>query len=410
VNLFGLGPLSAPSIEVTPVGLPGAPTSVVATRGNASASLTWNAPASDGGSPITGYEVLVRQGTTVLPAGPPIAITVSATTATATGLSNGTAYNFQVRAVTALGAGALATSNTVTPATVPDAPVLGAATASAAATTTGSATVSWTAPFDGGSAITSYQIVATPTTGAAVTRTGIASTATTGTVTGLVNGTSYALQVRAVNALGSGLLSAASTPVTPTGLAGAPTAVVAVRGSTQASLSWTAPAADGGSAITGWTVQVRVGATVVRTDTITGSTPSTTITGLTNGTAYNFRVAAVNAHGTGAVSASSNTVTPATTPGAPVLGAVTQGAVGGALTVTVNWTPPASNGGSAITSYTVSAYNGAGNVAGLVTLGSAARAATLTFTTTGPFTFDVNATNAVGTGPASAASATTSAR
>jgi len=296
---------------------------------------------------------------------------------------------------------------------VPGAPTIGIATASSGATTTGTATVTWTAPAaNGGPAITSFEIVATPTSGTSpvVTRTGIARTATSGTVTGLVNGTTYTLQVRAVNLFGPGPLSAASNPVTPVGLPGTPTTVVAIRGNASASLSWTAPASNGGSAITGYQVQVRTGTTVVRTDVLTGPSTSTLVTGLTNGTAYNFRVAAVNAIGTGALSAASNTVTPATVPDAPVLGAVTQGALGGALTVVVNWTPPVFNGGSAITGYTVSAYDGANNVVQRINVGAGARARTFTFATIGPFTFDVQAFNAVGTGVPSALSAPTNAR
>ena len=93
----------------------------------------------------------------------------------------------------------------------PGAPGIGTATAGNA-----SATVSWTAPAnDGGSPITSYEMVATPSTGPAVTRNGISATATTATVTGLSNGTTYTLQVRAVNAVGTGALSPASNAVTP---------------------------------------------------------------------------------------------------------------------------------------------------------------------------------------------------
>ncbi len=407
VNLFGPGPLSAPSNAVTPVGLATAPTAVVATRGNTLVNLGWTAPSSDGGSPITGYQVQVRTGATVVRTD---LISGTATTAAITGLTNGTAYNFRVRASNANGPGALSLpSNTVTPATVPDIPVIGLATASATATTAGSATLTWTAPLNGGSAITSYQIVATPTTGTTVTRTGIAAAATSGTVTGLVNGTTYTLQVRAVNNLGSSPLSAASNPVTPTGVAVTPTSVIAVRGDTQVSLSWTAPSTNGGAAITSWTVQVRNGATVVRTDTITGPTPSATITGLTNGTAHNFRVAAVNANGTSPLSVASNSVTPATTPGAPVLGAVTPGAPGGALTVTINWTSPASNGGSAISGYSVTAYNPDGTQNQSFNASSALRSLTFTLTVAGPFTFDVQAFNVVGTGALSARSAPTNA-
>ena len=404
VNLFGGGPLSAPSNAVTPVGLATAPTAVVATRGNASVGLTWVTPSADGGSPITAYQVQVRTGATVVRTD---FISGTATTAVITGLTNGTAYNFRVQAINANGSGALSlASNTVTPATLPDAPTIGIATASATATTAGSATVTWTAASNGGSALTSNQIVATPVgAGTIVTRIGIAGAALTGTVTGLVNGTTYTLQVRALNILGSSPLSAASNQVTPTGVPGITTAVVATRDNASAGLTWTAPATDGGIAISGYSVQVRTGVTVVRTVALTGAGTSTVVTGLTNGTAYNFRVQAVNTLGSGALSVPSNTVIPATVPDAPVLGAVTSGALGGALTVTMNWTPPAVNGGSAITGYTVSAYNPDGTLNQRLNVGSAARAQLFTFTVAGPFTFDVQAFNVVGTGALSARSA-----
>ena len=414
VNVFGPGTLSASTAAITPLALAGAPTSVVAVRGSASANLSWTAPVLTGGSPITDYTVTVRTGTTVVPAGPPIVITVTGTTATVTGLTNGTAYNFQVRAVNAQGTGAPGTSGTVIPATVPDAPTVGTAAGVNSTTTAGSATLAWTPGFNGGSAITSYSIVATPTlVGTIVTRTGISSAATSGTVTGLLNGTTYTLQVRAVNVLGTGLPSAASNAVTPTGVPGAPTAVVGTRGNTTVALSWTAPIVDGGTPITSYTIQVRVAGAVVATATSTGT--STTITGLTNGTAYTFRVLATNANGSGALSVASAAVTPASAPTvAPVLGTATlppvsQGAVGSPLTATVNWTgvPVAGNGGSAINGYTATVRNNLGAVVQSVSTATATiRSVTFTFSVDpGPYTFEVLAFNSVGDGPASAPSA-----
>jgi Fibronectin type III domain len=120
---------------------------------------------------------------------------------------------------------------------------------------------------------------------------------------------------------------------------------------------WTAPA-NSGSAITGFSVRVANAATNVQVDALrpaaAGAT-SPTVTGLVNGTAVRFQVQATNAVGTGALSALSIAVTPATVPGVPVRDTATWGGAGGAITATANWTAPASHGGSTINGYVVQA-------------------------------------------------------
>jgi hypothetical protein len=97
--------------------------------------------------------------------------------------------------------------------------------------------------------------------------------------------------------------------VAPATAPGAPTAVTAAAGNAQADVSWTAPASNGGSPITNYVVTPFIGATA-QPATEVGNVLSTTITGLTNGQTYTFKVAAKNAIGTGPQSAESNAVTP----------------------------------------------------------------------------------------------------
>jgi Ca2+-binding RTX toxin-like protein len=289
---------------------------------------------------------------------------------------------------------------------VPAAPTNVTATAGNA-----SATVRWTrAVTNGGPTITSNEIVISSGGNVIQTIRGLAASGVTRTITGLTNGTPYTFQVRAVNIVGPGPLSAPTPPVTPGGLPAAPTNVTAVRANASASLTWT-DGNDGGSPILSHQVEVRRGTTIVRTDRIEGRETRATITGLTNGTAYNFRVRAVSALGAGTQSASSNVVTPANVPGAPGILAPTRGTGGGALTAVARWNAPGSNGGAAIQSYRVTARRmAADNVTQVgtsvvATVGSGARNHSFTLAA-GTYRFDVVAINAIGDSASSARSAT----
>ena len=193
--------------------------------------------------------------------------------------------------------------NTETAAgTVPGVPTIGTATKGY-----GQASITFTAPVsNGGSTIISYTATSSP---GGIT--GILNQAGSGTitVTGLVNGTAYTFTVKATNATGISEESAASNSVTP-GLSvpDAPTIGTATKGNGQASVTFTAPFSDGGSTIISYTATASPGGI---TGTLNQAGSGTiTVTGLTNGTAYTFKVKATNANGTGEESAASNSVTP----------------------------------------------------------------------------------------------------
>ena len=173
-----------------------------------------------------------------------------------------------------------------------------------------SAYVSWTAPSSGGPA-TSYKI--TPYIGStAQASTTVSGSNTTATVTGLTNGTTYRFTVQAVNPNGAGPQSAQSNAVTPLTavVPAAPTNVTAEAGANAIRVKWSTPSADGDSAITGYVVTPYIGASAQPSTTVNGTGTSVTISDLVNGTAYTFRVAAVNAIGTGAQSTQSSATVP----------------------------------------------------------------------------------------------------
>ena len=102
-------------------------------------------------------------------------------------------------------------------------------------------------------------------------------------------------------------LTVAAAPVT---VPGAPAIGSASAAEGEATISWTAPASNGGSAITGYKVTPYANGTAKPAIDVAAGTTSLLVTGLANGTPHTFKVAAVNAVGTGPDSAASNAVTP----------------------------------------------------------------------------------------------------
>jgi hypothetical protein len=261
---------------------PGAPTIGTTTAGDTQATVAFTAPANTGGTTITGYTVTTNPADVapVSGAGSPIVVT---------GLTNGQAYTFTVTADNAAGTGpASAASNSVTPAAAqtitfanPGAQAFGT-TPTLTATSDSGLTVTFTSSTTG---------VCTITSGGALTF------VTAGTCTINADQAGNASFLAATRVSRSFTVNA----VVP----GAPTAVVATAGDAQATISFTAPASNGGAAITAYTVTSTPGGI-----TGTGASSPITVTGLTNGTGYTFTVRATNSAGLGPASAASNSVVP----------------------------------------------------------------------------------------------------
>ena len=341
VNAAGAGPYSA-SGSGGPASVPGAPAAPTVSAASASSlRVVWTAPSS-GGSPITDYDVEYKTtGARTWKSHP---FTGAGTATTISGLVVGFAYAVRVRAENAVGDGPFSPAGTATADVAPGRPAAPTVTAGSG----GSLLVFWTAPANTGTNITGYDVRHRASGASLWTAHATSGAGRSITITGLVAGTPYDVQVRAVNNAGAGSWSPSGTayPDEAPGKPAAP-AVSAASGSSL-EVSWTAPA-NGGTAIKDYDVRHKPGAgTAWTAHPFTGTATSTAITGLAAGTAYDVQVRAGNDAGAGGWS-NSGRGTPNEVPGRPAAPVVAPLATS---TVSVVWTAPA-NGGTAITDYDV---------------------------------------------------------
>ena len=263
-------------------------------NGNREATIGWTPPLDDGGSRVTGYDVEHRAvGTSTWSQPDPDFVDDTSTRQTVGGLANGRRYYFRVAAVNAVGPGAFTVSDQyATPGqTPPDAPTAVAGTAG-----NGRIHLTWHAPSNtGGTPITSY-VISSSMGGRSYRAVPGQITGTSTTLTGLANGTPYRFEVAATNSLGTGSNSAASAAITPQpDRPGRVQLVSALPGKASATVSWLRPVSDGNGALTGYLVQYSSDGTTWTSVPHHRSSTTQVVTGLTNGTKYRFRVAAVNA-------------------------------------------------------------------------------------------------------------------
>ena len=370
LSVWALSPIGAGAAAVAgltiPVFAPAAPQSLTAVAFVDGASLSWSAPAVNGGATITGYVLTYGD----------VSQTLAATATAATvGLLAGRQYAFTLQAGNAAGLGAGATAAASLARVAPFAPVSLQAIALSLA-----ARLVWQTPaHDGGAPITNYVV----SYGAITANLSVALTAT---ITGLTAGEEYAFTLRAQNSLGLGAAATAGVSLSQ-GEPGAPLGFVAAafadgRG---ASLSWSAPAFDGGVAITGYVLVY--GAASLNLSPTTAAT----LGGLTPGEAYAFTLRAVNGVGLGAAAFAAASLP--NFPGAPLSLSwrfYSYSYRDADQVASLSWSAPAFDGGATLTGYALS-Y-------GANTINLAAAATATVIQRDDQYRFTLRAANAVGLG------------
>ena len=325
INGYGTSVQNTDAGTVVPFTTPSAPTITSVVGTDQTLTVNWTA-GFNGGSALTGHRVCVNRSI-----GRPICVSASGKVRSIVvpGLVNGARYDVALTATNI--AGGVTVTSTGVPSTIPDIPNIVSATRRP-----GAVDLVWEAPrFDGGAALVKYQLCAGSTC------VNVGAAATTGSITGLTNGLTYALTVKAFNVHGASDSESASIE-----LPGAPSApevrsVVGADGSL--TIRWGTPTSTGGSPLTGYRVCV-----VTTCASVDAAVRSRTVTGLTNGTSYAVSVSASTAYGTSATASSSGV--PFTIPSAPSITSVS----GADRSLTVNWTA-GFNGGAALIGYDICA-------------------------------------------------------
>ncbi len=295
------------STPVTVIGNPDSPTNVIATRtGSGQVNLTWTAPTATGGTPISEYEVTCITTCTGSELGNQDLVT-GETNITLSDLATSTSRTFTVTAknstFTSLPS---TTSNAITPFSSPTAPASISATAIDGAVNISS----WGASSVSGATLTKYVVTThlatdvnftSPIADKSVTVNNINSR--TATISGLTNGTAYVVRVAGYVGEVAGVPRTSSSLI-PKGVPAAPNAPAAIRTEASASLSWNAPS-NNGALIDYYEITYSTSASGNFVAPTSGDCSGNvtqlacTISGLTPGNTYFFKVRAHNSVGFG---------------------------------------------------------------------------------------------------------------
>ncbi|GAA1915911.1 hypothetical protein GCM10009815_08810 [Nocardioides marmoribigeumensis] len=342
--------VGAYSISVTGCGKPAAPTEVTLTKDPAtsSATIAWQPPPA-GGLPVTGYVVTRPDGSTV-------GVSSSTRSQAFTGLAPGASYTVGVAATTDAGTGSAVSRDFVNADVPPSAP---AHVSVQPDDNTQYAGLTWDPPeVDGDAPVSGYEVTRSglDTHGQPFTPTTVDPWTTSWGFSDLAYGTTYQLGVTAISSAGRSQQSVASVTLVQPRLPSAPRNQSASAGTEKATVSWSAPLDEGTEPVTAYRVttydddDAKVGDQLSYAD----QPLTTTVTGLTAGTAYTFGIAAISQAGTGP-EASTGSVTPRAPVAPTAPRAVT--ATPGDSSATVSWTPPSNSGSDLVTTYVVNVYD-----------------------------------------------------
>jgi large repetitive protein len=290
--------------------VPSAPTITGATAGLGSVTVTYSAPANDGGAPVTDYRVACTSSD----GGASKSTTEHASPTTVRNLTAGKTYTCNVMARNKAGYGPpSALSAPVVTLSPPPAPTVpGAPTITSAVAGVKSVKVTYSPPAsDGGSKIFQYKVACTSSDGGASRSTTEHASPTT--LRNLTAAKTYTCNVEAGNRKGFGPPSALSVPVVTLSppvitVPGAPTITSVTAGFRSVTVAFTPPAANGGASIFSYRATcTSSNGGVTRSNSRSRS--SIRVSGLSSGKTYTCTVAARNRKGFGAASAPSAAVT-----------------------------------------------------------------------------------------------------
>ena len=262
--------------------------------------------------------------------------------------------------------------------------------------------VSWTPPGDvGGAPLLGYAVEYSTTAGIFQRwpRPGATTGATTATISGLTGDVAHRVRVGAVGCDGVSdwTPTAAATPtVRPPQAPAAPTVPALVPGDGRLAVTWTPPADDGGTPLTGYTIEhSNDGGQTWTPQPHTSTRTATTIGGLLGDRPHRVRVSAVNTAGHGEPSPAATATPTVAPPDRPATPTITPGP----RQLTITWTAPHHNG-APITAYTIEYSTDQGHTWTPWPHTTTHTTTTITDLTTGhPHQIRLTATNTAGTSP-----------